>query len=108
MKKNSMILRLLAAVLALMLLAPALCLAETTDAAELAEGADIRIMSYNILHPEWNDWISIKGRDEKFLNILQYYMPDVIGIQEAGAKWHRFWIPKLIDTGIYSFACRQT
>ena len=63
---------LLAAVLALMLLAPALCLAETTDAAELAEGADIRIMSYNILHPEWNDWIPIKGRDQLFLDILQY------------------------------------
>lgn len=108
MKKNSMILRLLAAVLALMLLAPALCLAETTDAAELAEGADVRIMSYNILHPEWNDWIPIKGRDQRFLDILQYYMPDVVGIQEAGAQWHRFWIPKLIDTGIYSFACRKS
>lgn len=108
MKKNSMILRLLAAVLALMLLAPALCLAETTDAAELAEGADIRVMSYNILHPDWNDRIPIKGRDQNFLNIMQYYMPDVVGLQEAGAKWQRFWTPHLIDTGIYAAACRQS
>ena len=110
MKKTSMFLRLLATALILMMACPALCMAEgeTTDVAELAEGADIRVMSYNILHPDWNDRIPIKGRDQQFLNILQYYMPDVVGIQEAGAKWQRFWTPKLIDTGIYAAACRQS
>ena len=70
MKKNSMLLRLLAAALILIMSLPALCLAEET--AELAEGADIRVMSYNILHPDWNDKIPIKGRDEKVMNILKY------------------------------------
>lgn len=107
MKNNSMILRLLAAMLAMMLMLPAaVCSAE--DDPELAAGADIRVMSYNILHPDWNDKIPIQDRDQRFLNIVQYYMPDVIGIQEAGAKWQRFWTPQLIDTGIYASACRKS
>ena len=108
-----MFLRLLALVLALMLTVPALCFAEgeTAEAIEtapLAEGADIRVMSYNILHPDWNDMIKIKGRDQIFLEIIKHYMPDVVGIQEAGAKWHRFWKPELLDTGLYVAACRQS
>ena len=35
-------------------------------------------------------------------------MPDVAGLQEAGAKRHRFWLPALIDTGICTSACRQS
>ena len=106
MKKYS--LRLFALMLALMLAIPMLCSAETTDTAELAEGADIRVMSYNILHPDWNDRIPIKGRDQNFLKIMQYYMPDVVGIQEAGAKWQRFWLSNLVKDGVYAAACQQS
>ena len=106
MKKN--FLRLLAVVLMLMMVIPACFAEDTADRQELAEGADIRVMSYNILHPDWNDRIPIKGRDEKVMNILKYYMPDVVAVQEAGAKWHRYWIANLIDTGIYAPACRQS
>ena len=106
--KNLM--RLFAIILILMLSIPALCMAEgeTTNVAALAEGADVRIMSYNILHPDWNDRIPIKNRDQRFLNIIQHYMPDVVGIQEAGAKWQRFWIKNLVDTGVYAPACQQS
>ena len=45
MKK--MVLRVLTFVLALMLMAPA-CVAECTENHELAEGADIRVMSWNV------------------------------------------------------------
>ena len=104
MKKN--FLRMLAAVLALLLFVPALGVAE--DQAKLAEGADIRVMSYNILHPDWNDRIPIKERDQRFLNIIQAYMPDVVGIQEAGAKWQRFWLSNLVKDGVYATACQQS
>lgn len=109
MKKNSMFLRLLAAVMVLLMMIPAACLAETApDYTKLTEGAEVRIMSYNVLHPDWNDMIKITGRNENFLAIINRYMPDVVGLQEAGAKWHKFWKPHLIDTGIYSTACRKS
>ena len=107
MKKNAMLLRIFALVLALMLSLPMMAGAETTDAAELAEGADIRIMSYNIMHPDWSK-SPIKNRSQAVLNILDYYKPDVVGVQEADAKWQRFWITNLIDTGLYAPACRQS
>ena len=97
---------------------PALCLVlficlscaaetETADVPELAEGAELRIMSYNILHPDWSR-IPVKGRDEIVAEILCCYMPDVAVLQEAGAKWHKALKPLLVDTGIYAQACRQS
>ena len=109
MKKRFKFIRLLALSLALMLLSPTLVLAEaeTEDAPELTEGATLRIMSYNILHPDWSR-VPVKGRDEIVADILLYYMPDVAAIQEAGAKWHKALKPLLVDTGLYVPACRQS
>ena len=48
---------------------------DTDDVAELAAGADIRIMSYNILHPSWSNVVSnvpVDGRDVNVANILMY------------------------------------
>ena len=103
MKKH--FLRLLAAVVALLLLVPVLGVAE--DEAKLAEGADIRVMSFNLLHPDWGK-SPVNGRLPNVVSILEYYMPDVVGIQEVDAKWHRALIPALIDTGVYAPACRQS
>ena len=95
--------------LCFMLFVHASCMAETetADDPELAEGAELRIMSYNILHPDWSR-VPVKGRDEIVAEILCYYMPDVAMIQEAGAKWHKALKPLLVDTGIYAQACRQS
>ncbi len=81
--------------------------AEAADASALSDGADIRIMSYNILHPDWSH-IPIKGRDALVADILLRYRPDVAAIQEAGAKWHKALKPLLVDTGFYAPACRQS
>ena len=107
MKNGFGFVRLPALVLALMLFIPSLCAAETADTPELAEGASLRIMSYNIMHPEWSH-VSVKGRDEIVAAILRCYMPDVAAVQEAGAKWHKALIRLLMDTGVYAPACRQS
>ena len=101
-----MLKRLLALVLILLL---PLCAAkaEAADVSERAESADIRIMSYNILHPDWSH-ISVIGRDVLVADIFLRYRPDVAAIQEAGAKWHKALKPLLVDTGLYAPACRQS
>lgn len=107
MKKHFRFVCLLA--LSLVLLSPSLGLAETeaADARELTEGASLRIMSYNILHPDWSR-VPVTGRDAIVADILLYYMPDVAAIQEAGAKWHKALKPLLVDTGLFTPACRQS
>ncbi len=78
----------------------------TKDKAELAEGADLRVMSYNILHPTWGD-APISGRDINLAKILLYYMPDVVGLQEVNSSWHSAIKRLLVDTGYYQQACRM-
>ena len=105
MKHRSRFICLLAAVMMLSAFMP--CIAEEEDNPELAEGADLRIMSFNILHPEWSR-VPVKGRDEIVAEVLRYYMPDVVALQEAGAQWHKTLKPILVDTGEYATACRQS
>ena len=81
--------------------------AEAADASALSDGADLRIMSYNVLHPDWSH-VPIQGRDALVADILLRYRPDVAAIQEAGAKWHKALKPLLVDTGFYAPACRQS
>lgn len=97
---------LLALALTLCLILPGIA-EQPDDNPGLAEGASLRIMSYNILHPDWSR-VPVKGRDEIVAGILQYYMPDVAALQEAGAKWHKALTPILVDTGIYAPACRKS
>ena len=88
----------------------ALCFAPLcawADGAALAEGADLRVMSYNIMHPDWSH-VPVKGRDEAVAAILTDHLPDVAALQEAGAKWHKALIPLLMDNGLYAPACRQS
>ncbi len=61
----------------------------------LTEGADVRIMSANIM-AEMATWqvsqvaVPIPPRVEIFVANLLYYMPDAIGIQEATSNWIRY------------------
>lgn len=96
--------------LVLALLAPSLCAADADANAEnlaWTAGEELRVMSYNIMHPDWSR-VSVRGRDEIVADILRAYQPDVAAIQEAGAKWHKALIPLLVDTGEYAFACRKS
>lgn len=109
MRGSGIIKRMIVCIIALMLILPVICTAES-DAegiAELTEGAEVRVMSYNILHPDWSK-VPVNGRDETVAAILRYYMPDVVALQEAGAKWHKALKPLLADTGVFAFACRQS
>ncbi len=79
----------------------------TEDKAELAEGAELRIMSYNILNQDYvpdNPLSPERGR--WFTDILSYYMPDVVGVQEANLAWHQSFDVYLSLSGIYRPACR--
>ncbi|MCQ2427457.1 MAG: hypothetical protein MJ137_03500 [Clostridia bacterium] len=53
-----------------------------------AEGADLRIMSFNILHENYNDKLPISGRDCAVANAIAAYAPDVVGLEEVSEAWH--------------------
>ena len=100
--------KLFALVLALVLMLSAVpCLAQTTDDPALAEGADVRIMSFNLMNPDWSK-VPVTDRTQKVVDTLLYYQPDVVGIQEANAKWQKALKPVLTETGLYNPACRQS
>lgn len=61
----------------------------TEDKAELAEGTELRIMSYNMLNQEYvPDNPLPPERDNRLAELLLYYKPDVVGVQEANIDWH--------------------
>ena len=85
----------------------------TTNPRQLAEGADIRIMSYNILNPAWGndkngDLNKVESRSESFLKLVLYYRPDVIGLQETSTEWHAFFDKTLVSAGVYAKCCENT
>ncbi len=58
--------------------------------ATLAEGADIRVMSYNILSEEWAAEAKVlDGRDTGSVATIFYFSPDVVGLQEVSANWYK-------------------
>ena len=109
MKPHRTFVRLLAFAFAwaLLLSSPAIAEAGTGDLPERAEDGDLRIMCYNLMHPDWSR-VPVAGRDETVASILRLYRPDVVAVQEAGAKWHKALIPLLTEPGDYAFACRQS
>jgi len=61
----------------------------SSDRTELSEGADFRVMSFNILSEEWTD--EAKNIEERAIGVVECisaYAPDVIGIQEVSVKWY--------------------
>ncbi len=58
------------------------------DDSKLAEGADTRIMSFNILSEEWDAAAVMEGRDVRVSSILLNYLPDVAALQEVSNAWY--------------------
>ena len=110
MKKTTVLSRLVALTLALLCCVPA-CLAESADHIALTEGADIRVMSYNVLSPDWLHFdkskTPIDDRHERLTETVLTYMPDVLGLQESTSRWHKAFKPLLLDTGLYAISNRQ-
>ncbi|MBQ8849032.1 MAG: hypothetical protein IJ011_01710 [Clostridia bacterium] len=59
---------------------------KTDKFATLAEDADARVMTANLLSEEWGGTECLP-RAEVFYANLMYYKPDVIGAQEVSIKW---------------------
>ena len=80
----------------------------TEDVADLPEGADTRIMSYNLLYSTEH---LVEDRIGNFLNILGYYTPDVVGLQEvsggSNAGWHEYIYDSLVRDSNYLKACAE-
>ena len=59
---------------------------------ELTAGADIRAMSFNLLADNGDggfEWGTPLGkRADQAIDCIRYYMPDIIGIQEATVNWY--------------------
>ncbi|NLK39282.1 MAG: hypothetical protein GX303_03400 [Clostridiales bacterium] len=60
--------------------------AEQREYQPLAEGADLRIMTANILAEKWGGTPEAM-RSELFDSVLRSYLPDVVGLQEIADEW---------------------
>lgn len=64
------------------------------SAKALTSGADIRVMSYNVLvdndeeNGGWSWGQALGTRGDKASAAIAYYQPDVIGFQECNYNWH--------------------
>ncbi len=58
------------------------------NAGTRAKGANLRIMSFNLLADDWNNKPAVPGRDEKAFDAIKRYSPDVVGVQECNAVWY--------------------
>ncbi len=58
------------------------------DNAVLADGADTRIMSFNILSEEWDAAAVMSGRDIRVSATILNYRPDVAALQEVSNAWY--------------------
>lgn len=58
------------------------------EPSELAEGSDIRVMSFNILCEKYNDKLPVEGRDYGVAACIRYFLPDVVGLQEVSDNWY--------------------
>ena len=76
------------------------------DSAALAEGADTRIMSFNILSEEWDAAAVMSGRDIRVSATILNYLPDVAALQEVSNAWYPILQEYIGDT--YSFTRKKT
>lgn len=72
------------------------------------EVANVRIMSYNILSPQFNSREPVAGREAGLIAVLEKYSPDVVGLQECHADWHAAIERDIVSKGKYKFACKYT
>lgn len=71
----------------------------------LAPGANLRIMSFNILSEEWNDQTPVDGRKDTVAQTILQFAPDVVGLQEVSDNWYAV-LPALISAD-YTMVCPQ-
>ena len=69
-------------------------------------GADLRLMSFNVLTDIWSDTPAVKGRDLGVVKTILYYTPDVIGLQEASSTWYRS-LKSLLKETPYKLTCTE-
>ena len=74
--------------------------------AKLTEGADTRIMSFNILSEEWDAAAVMEGRDIRVSSIIMNYLPDVAALQEVSNAWYPILQNYIGDT--YQFTRKKT
>jgi len=87
---------MLCSVLPLCLLCGSVSVSAYTGSApqEKTAGANLRVMSYNVLVDNdeslggWNWGKPLGNRGDKASACMDYYKPDVIGLQECNYKWH--------------------
>ncbi len=76
---------------------------------KIPEKTPIRVMSYNILHPEWcstSSYVSVQGRFQLVRDIIFDYQPDVVGLQEVESSWHSRINSYICNNSDYKFACK--
>ena len=79
------------------------------DPTALAEGADMRVMSFNILCELWNDKAKIPIRLNPVLAPIYTYKPDILGLQEVSDCWHTaLSLFFESDDGIYTIVDAKT
>ncbi len=69
-----------------------------SESTALAEGADLRVMSFNILCELWNDLAVIEGREVPVVAPILTYQPDILGLQEVSDAWYVALDPLLKPT----------
>lgn len=76
------------------------------DSNDVAAGADLRVMSFNVLTDIWSDTPAVKGRDLGVTKTILYYAPDVIGLQEASSTWYKS-LKSLLKETPYKLTCTE-
>lgn len=81
---------------------------KTVTSAPLAEGADVRIMTANILAEmeSWGGKTPVNRRSEIFASVLEVYQPDVVGVQEVTDAWYKY-LPQYVGDQ-YAFLHSKT
>ena len=80
------------------------------EAEKPTDNTPLRVMSYNILNIEWANEQKTPARDRVgyLKNIIDYYKPDVAGIQETCQEWHEAIESNILANSDYAFACKST
>ncbi len=73
------------------------------EAAELTEGADVRVMSFNILNQAWMTTNpETESRVAGVMGCIDHYSPDVVGLQEVDSdNWYKYFDQYLSDEYVF-------
>lgn len=76
----------------------------------MKKAADIRVMSYNLLHTEWRNSPESVFCEKTYSlakQIFDDFMPNVMGIQEIDEGWHNTLTNLFSEEDTYKFACKR-